>query len=192
MSVPLHKGRWLSLVLVIVTATLSIPDSVGAPKVSRHAVMAQMITRFLTYSKWPAGARAQARKEVTVTVFTNDKAVVQQFKGQLHDKVIRGIKWKVSQVRTEKAAMDYAIVFFELGVPEPSDAWYGKVADRGILTFGEMDEKGARNAALNFEVVERGGKPSVKFDVDLGVAAKAGVKFAPQLGRVARKVIRAK
>jgi hypothetical protein len=198
MSGPLDKsGFWqTSLVLTFAMVVLLRPVSADTAKPSHHAVMAAMIAKFPPVVKWPAGSLDRAGKELTLAVFTEDKAVFQLFKDKLHNQERDGIKWKVTQVRTAKAAMEYLIVFFEKRVTEPSDAWYAKVKDRGILTFGEKNDEGARNTVLTFVIVPEKIKQKivlkVKFDVDLGVAAKAGVKLAPRMGRVARKVIQAK
>lgn len=204
MSGPLDQsGFWrTSLVLTLAMVVLLLPVSADAAKSPHHAVMAELITKFPPYVTWPAGSRDRAGKELTLAVFTEDKAVFQLFRDELHNhnhnQERDGIKWKVTQVRTAKAAMEYLIVFFDGRVAEPSDAWYAKVKDRGILTFGEKNDEGTRNTVLNFVIVPEKRKQKeeivlkVKFDIDLGVAAKAGVDLAPQMGRVARKVIRAK
>ena len=173
------------MVVTALAVSLIQPVSAAGAQLKHHGLMAAMISKFPPFAKWPAGTRLRAKKQLSIAVFTKDKSIVEQFAGTLHRKTLGGIKWTVKQVITAEEATKYPIVFFGKDVPEPTDEWYEKLKGEGVLTFGEKAENAARKAVMNFVI---SGK-KVRFDIHLGVAAKAGVRIAPQLGRVARKVV---
>lgn len=158
-------------------------QAVGA-SVKPREMMALLVTKFPKYATWPK--RRSSSEPMVLCLVTQDRKLRSTIVGLLDGKTHTGRKWKVMTHSNLDDAKDCALVFIGKDLPEPDTAWYERMSDAGVLTFGEKEPRKDRTSIINFILVGK----KMRFDLNLASAEKAGIKINSRLADVANKVIK--
>jgi len=89
--------------------------------------------------------------------------------------------WRVVSVNSLDDAARYQFVFFGKDVNKPGSDWYEERHSQGVLTFGQNGKAGC---IFNFLLVDG----RLRFDLDMTLAKRAGMRVDSRLLKLARRV----
>lgn len=147
----------------------------AADAAGEHAVRAALLFNFMKFTEWPAGALDRIRLHLCVA--TGDAELLAAIE-KLNARPLQGRAVLVSRYRPQA---ECNAVFFDgrqprIGLAEPSTA---------ILTVGDFRGFAAQGGMIEIALHE--GAP--RFDINLAEARRAGLRFYPQMLKLARRVV---
>jgi len=159
---------------MLVTWALAFAPACAQETASEHAVRAAMLFNFTKFTEWPDGARGARLK---VCVATDDSQLMAAMEA-LGGREVRGKP--VVAVRYAQQA-DCDVIYAD---SRPGWRATGERRPRHALTVGGYAGFVADGGMIEVALQEGG----ARFDVNLAEAKKAGLRFYPQLLRLARRV----
>lgn len=170
----IRTRRWL---LVLLAAALPASPSVAADTASEQALRAALLFNFLKFTDWPA---AEPNAKLQVCIVAGDPLLLAAMDA-LNERQVHGRTLSATRLKPQAACdVIYAdsrqrwsgIAERQTGQPVLTVGGY-----KGFIADGGMIEVALDN---NF---------SVSFDINLLEAKRAGLRFYPQLLRLARRVV---
>jgi hypothetical protein len=140
-------------------------------------VRAALVFNFIKFTEWPApsGDSGQLR----ICVASDDPAQIAAFEA-LDERQIRGIPLAVVRFRRQS---DCSVIYVD------ASGHGGEIADRQTtahaLTIGAFAGFVAEGGMIEISLQEG----NVRFDINLPAAKRAGLRFYPQLLRLARHIV---
>ena len=172
--------RRLTIGLIVSLAAVSEADPT-AP--SEYAVKAAFLLKFADYVDWPADQRRGASPFVVAVLGTDPFG--EQLDEMLARKELRGRKLIARRFsRIEDAAEEANILFISSSERTDLPRILRVLDGRPILTVGDMDHFASRGGIVGFRLQGN----TVRFDINLQEAEKAGLKLSSQLLKLARIV----
>jgi hypothetical protein len=151
---------------------------------SEYAVKAAFIVKFASYVEWPDDAGAQRRPFVIAVLGTDPFGRI--LDDMLTGKDVRGRKILLRRFSTlDQGTLDGADILFVSSSERPDLPRILRTLDkRPILTVGDMDQFAARGGIVGFRLQGN----TIRFDINLEQAERAGLKMSSQLLKLARIV----
>ena len=174
-------------VLLIAMAALVPPGSqaqvTSEAQTNERSVMAAYIYRFITYVEWPASAFPNAETPIVIGVVNADDIAAEL------EQIVQGrtAQNRRLQVRRIGAAESWAgtHVLFVAGDVAPKLLQTAKaLTDRSVLTITGVDRGMDHGSVINFIHVDG----RVRFEVNVAVAEKSGLRLSSRLLTVATRV----
>ncbi len=171
-----------AIVLVVVTiGGTSDVQSQAAP--SEYAVKAAYLVKFADYVDWPAATSSGDGAMVIAVLGTDPFGTV--LDEILASKQARGRKVVARRFsRIEDAAQQASILFISSSERDDLTRILRSLDGRPVLTVGDMDHFASQGGIVGFRVQGK----TVRFDINVEEAEKAGLKLSSQLLKLARIV----
>ena len=171
-----------AVAMVAIAITLAAPyDAVAAPP-TEYEVKAAFLVKFADYVDWPAD-RAQAEGPMVIAILGTDP-FGPVLDDMLAKKEVRGRKVVARRIRSIDAMDEVSILFISSSENPELPRILRTLDGRPVLTVGDMDRFASRGGIVGFRVQGN----TVRFDINLGEAEKAGLKLSSQLLKLARIV----
>jgi len=150
---------------------------------NQYQLHAALILKFSTYvTEWPK--ELAPGKEISLCVVTRSRSTLRDFASEIDGESSGGRTWRVVQARSLTEAIGHRFVYIDAERPAPDDLWYQKARIQGVLTVGEKVGSKDCRCAIEFE--------ARKFDIDLEMVERAGIRLHSDLFEIARSVRRVK
>jgi hypothetical protein len=149
----------------------------AAEAVSEEAARAALLFNFIKFTEWPAVA--QGNQTLRVCVATTDPAQFAALEG-LGERQVRGKRLAVMRFASQD---DCSIIYVDSSQrwSEMSD----KRTSQHALTIGGYAGFAAEGGMIEIALHESG----ARFDINLAVAKRAGLRIYPQLLQLARRIL---
>ena len=180
MGGPGSRGwRWLLAFWLLAACTLQA----GQPK--EYEVKAAFLFNFAKFVDWPAKAFTQDSAPVVFGILGEDP-----FGKSLPAIVEREtVKGRKIEIRHYQAGDDFSgchILFVSRSEGQRAKEILEQATLRATLTVGDAEDFSAQGGMINFVLVDQ----TVRFDINLEAAARAGLKISSKLLAVAHNVRR--
>ena len=186
----MHRGGRLALLVVSVLAAGWIawagvvPRPSGAEtRVAReHAVKLAYLFNLIRFTRWPEGA-VPPDGPFTLGVLGDDPfgpLLAELERRRLHDRPVR-----VVRIRAPEQARECQAVFVAASESPRLGAILHLLEGLPVLTFGDLTDFAARGGGVGF--VRQGDR--VRFEVNLEVIRKAGLRMSSEVLRLAARVL---
>lgn len=151
---------------------------------SEYAVKAAFLYNFARFVEWPASAFSGPRDPMTLCVLGEDP-----FGGELDQTVqgksVLGRPIVVRRFARPAGLEECRILFVSSSERSRFDQVLAAVGDRAVLTVGEEEAFGRSGGMISFVVRQN----RVRFQIDRGAAARAGLSIGSQLLELAEVVV---
>jgi hypothetical protein len=167
--------------LVTIGGAYDIQSQTTAP--TEYAVKAAFLLKFADYVAWPAD-RAPSGRPMVIAVLGTDP-FGNLLDEMLASKEVRGRKVVARRFTSIEDAVQQASILFVSSSERPELTRILRTLDgRPVLTVGDMDRFALRGGIVGFRMQGN----TVRFDVNVEEAEKAGLKMSSQLLKLARIV----
>lgn len=146
------------------------------------AVRLGFLLNFARYVEWPAAA-LKPGAPLRFCLAPGDADMASQF-GELANQSVHGRPIQVRQIARPADAGGCHLLFLPAEMPGTLSAWLGAAQQTGALTVGDLPDLVEAGGIIG--LVPVGGR--YRFDVNLGVARQADLRFSSQLLKLARTV----
>jgi hypothetical protein len=156
-----------------------VAQEAGAPL--EYQVKAAFLLNFTRFVEWPPDSFASADSPVTICIQGKDRF------GRTLDQIVEGETAgprRVAVERVRRPAADCQVLFISDDDRNISAALSGSA--RGVLTVGEGEEFVRQGGIIAFVIENR----RVRFEINQGAAAKAGIKISSRLLGIAKTVLK--
>ncbi len=150
-----------------------------APSSGEYRIKAEYLANFAKFVEWPDGAFASEDRPFVIGV-VGTYLFGTSLSEAVSGKTVRGRKIKIRILTAKDNLRDCQILF--IGVSDPKRL--ASLQWANVLTVGETDGFLQAGGAINFLVEQE----RVRFEVNLGGAARARLKMSSQLLGMARTV----
>ena len=159
------------------------PLSRGADVVNakEHEVKAAFLYNFLKFVEWPA-ARFQETNAPLVIGVVGTSPITAALEATVRNRTINGRPLVVKAVKTPEEARAVLSLFVPGSEDERLEAWLTSLNGSSVLTVGESAAFAKQGGIINF--VLDGDK--LRFEINMDVARRAGLKISAQLQKLAR------
>lgn len=144
---------------------------------AEYEAKAGFLANFAKFVEWPA--QAQTNK-FRIGILDDDKAFP-VIAAALAGKSVGGREIEVVRVKRGHDPKSFNIVFVTRSQAKRTQSVFEKVGTAPVLTVGETSGFAAEGGCFNFTLT--GG--NIRFEVNTGVAAKAGLKISSRLASMA-------
>jgi len=173
----------LAVVLVASLLTVSGASDAQSQAPTEYAVKAAFLLKFADYVEWPADHSRNGRPLVIAVLGTDPFGTL--LDEMLARKEVHGRKVVARRFSTiEDAAKEASILFISSSERPDLSRIFRTLDGRSVLTVGDMDHFASRGGIVGFRVQGN----TVRFDINLQEAEKAGLKMSSQLLKLARIV----
>lgn len=179
----LGEVRMRTAAAVVLVCVCAVGVGLAAERPDADQVRAALVLNFTRYTEWPLPAEGGAGGDVLRIGILADEDQAASLVA-LDGKVSGERLLEVVRCRDAAAAADVDAVFVAGGDRETWLAVRAAVADRPILTIGEMN--GFLDAGGLINLVNQDGR--YRFEVNLADARDAGLKISSRLLKLARTV----
>lgn len=173
------------LAVALVASLVTVSGAVDAQSQSptEYAVKAAFLLKFADYVDWPADQARSGRPLVIAILGTDPFGRV--LDEMLARKEVHGRKLVVRRFSGVEDAVKEASILFISSSERPALTRILRTLDRRpVLTVGDMDRFASRGGIVGFRMQGN----TVRFDINLQEAEKAGLKMSSQLLKLARIV----
>ncbi|MSU56959.1 MAG: YfiR family protein [Pedosphaera sp.] len=158
-----------------------LPHAPGAEDTSlEYKVKAGFLYNFAKFVEWPSNSLPASNSPIVIGVFADDPAAP-VLKQALDGKMVNGRSLIVKSLSETAALSTCHIFFLSRARQDRLKDVLGQVNAAPILTVGEMDQFAQRGGVINFVRAD----DSFRFEVNLEVAEKAGLKISAKLANMA-------
>ena len=147
-----------------------------------YQVKAGWLINFAKFVEWPANAQTNSAK-FRIGIVDDDKAFP-VIAGAMAGKTIGTREIEVVRVKSKVDPKSFNIVFVTRSQAKRTEAVLKAVGTAPVLTVGEMNGFAADGGCINFVL---SGK-NIRFEVNMGVAEKAGLEISSKIASMASLV----
>ena len=175
-------------ILTAFLAVLVAPTHRGAARAEPRAAPANELKAAFLYNfgkfvVWPG---ASPRMEgIFVIGVLGDALMAEVLDRTIRDKQVQERRIAVRRLRSAKEAQDCQIVFIGAAEREHLGDILGSLDRRSVLTVSDMDEFVDKGGMISLLLDQN----KLRFEINLGVVDRAGLKMSSQLLKLARRVI---
>lgn len=174
--------------LLLALLTLGSPVTSHAQVTSEaqtneRSVMAAYIYRFITYVEWPASAFTSPEAPIVIGVANADD-IAAELDQIVQGRTAQGRRLQVRRIAPGDAATGVNVLFIG-GESAPKVLQAAKtLPERSVLTITSVERGIDHGSVINFVHVDG----RVRFEVNVGVAEKSGLRLSSRLLTVATRV----
>lgn len=176
----MNSTRRLVAALALVVALASSTTAHSAP-IGEYPVKAAFLFNFAKFVTWPDEAFAAEDASLEICVVGRDP-FGPALEETIGERTVRGRDVRVRRPESIDEADGCHVVFIAAG--ERSASLALRLGDRPALTVGESEGFAADGGMINFKIEES----RVRFEINPGRAARAGLKVSAQLLNLATVV----
>lgn len=170
----INASRRLALLLALMAP---VGAAAAAEPASEQAVRAALVFNFIKFTEWQPATNGDS--PLRICAATGDPVQVAAFEA-LAERQVRGLPLVISRFRQQ---INCDVIYVD-----SSQRW-SEVPDRRILgralTIGGYPGFAAEGGMIEVSMQEG----QVRFDINLAEARRAGLRFYPQLLRLARRIL---
>ncbi|MDD2879491.1 MAG: YfiR family protein [Rhodoferax sp.] len=166
--------------LLIVSGLLLCATGVWAQDVA--SVRLGFLLNFCRYTEWPQVALSPGRP-LRLCLALGDEAMLAQL-GELARQPVQGRPIQVSVVYRPADVSACDALYLPTDAPGALPAWLGAAQRSGVLTVSDLPDFADSGGMVGLAAV--GGR--YRFDINLGAARQADLRFSSQLLKLARTV----
>lgn len=147
-----------------------------------YQVKAGLLINFAKFVEWPANAQTNSSK-FRIGIVDDDKAfpvIAEEMAG----KTIGSREIEVVRVKSTVDPKSFNIVFVTRSQAKRTEAVLKAVGTAPVLTVGEREGFAADGGCINFVLIGK----KIRFEVNTGVAEKAGLKISSKIASMATLV----
>jgi hypothetical protein len=179
-------ARWCAVALGMLAWSLLRSTTALAANIdsaSEHDLKAAFVYNFAKFTTWPEGALASPSAPLVIGVL-GDGQVAASLRSLTRNRLANGHPIEVRAIDPEAVPTDIRVLY----ISGTQDATLGKLAQSfltpGLLTVGESDLFVQSGGMIRL-LVDSG---RLQFEIDAGLASKAGLTLSSQLLMLARQV----
>jgi hypothetical protein len=170
-----RSHRWLLLMLA--STALAGTPVFAAEIASEAALRAALLFNFIKFTEWPAALASNQHLQVCIS--SNDPELVSAMES-INARQVRGKA--VLTVRYQQQT-DCDVIYFD--TPQRWNSLQGKHRTPHPLTVGGYTGFVDNGGMIEIDLKEGG----TRFDINQGEAKRAGLRFYPQLLKLARRIV---
>ncbi|MGZ0017976.1 YfiR family protein [Nitrosomonas sp. wSCUT-2] len=173
--------RWASRLLLTVWLGFGLPvvhETARADNALEYQVKAAFIYNFIAFTQWPSDADS----EVNLCLYGEDYFGHEIDK--LQNKAVGTRSLKVSRISNPEQLAQCQAIFFAKSVNNDLAELMRDLSDKPILTLADSPNATSKGIAINMNLVNE----KVVFEINLGIARKAGLDISSKLLQLAAKV----
>jgi len=189
LQVRLKDGiRAAAIAVAMLLAVSSLPSASHAQSatdapVSERSVMATYIYRFITYAEWPASVFPNADAPIVIGVVNADD-IAAELEQVVRGRTAQNRRLQVRRIGPSEAVTDAHVLFVGRDVAPKYFQAAKSLAERPVLTITDSERGADQGSMINF--VQADGR--VRFEVNVAVAEKSGIRLSSKLLTVAMRV----
>ena len=182
------KARNTCTTLLLAFAMLGFPalshsQLTSDAQTNERSVMAAYIYRFITYVEWPASVFASPDDPIVIGV-VNAGDIAVELEQIVQGRTAQGRRLQVRRMALSEAPTGVHVLFIG-GEVAPKVLQAAKtLAERSVLTITGVERGIDHGSVINFVQVDG----RVRFEVNVGVAEKSGLRLSSRLLTVATRV----
>ncbi len=154
----------------------------GSREPSReYRIKAAFIYNFAKFTRWPAGSFSDSEAPLDICIYGEDP-----FGGALDTvagNIIRGRKVAVRRIAAIEASDGCHLLFISDSEAERLTGILAALNDRPVLTVADMPDFARAGGIINLQTSE---EDKVRFEINTGIAKRAGLKFSSKLLNLAK------
>jgi hypothetical protein len=165
---------------------MGLPHTVRADDASiakEHEVKAAFIYNFLKFVEWPASRFGETNAPLVIGV-VGKSPIAAALESAVQNRKLNGRHLIVKTVETYEDARTAHLLFVPASEDNRLAELLPALADSGVLTVGESAAFAKQGGIINF--VLQDGK--LRFEINVGVVERAGLKISAQLQKLAKTV----
>jgi len=156
----------------------------GSPSTAEYQIKAAYLLRFLGFIEWPAAAFERADAALQIGVL-GAPVLVDELALLVVGRNAQGRPVQVRRLRAGEPLSELQVLFVGRGEAGRLPALQAAARERAVLIVSEVEEAPPRGSGINFIVVD----DKVRFDIDVAIIERAGLRISARLLTVARKVM---
>ena len=173
----------LVLALVPLSPAPSHAQVTSEAQTNERSVMAAYIYRFITYVEWPASAFPSAEAPIVIGVVNADD-IAAELEQIVQGRTAQNRRLQVRRIAPGEAGTGVNVLFIG-GEAAPKFLQTAKtLTERSVLTITGIDRGIEQGSVINFIQVDG----RVRFEVNVAVAEKSGLRLSSRLLTVATRV----
>ena len=174
-------GLCLAFGLVVVTSAHCAADQLHAAPEAE--IKAAFLYHFGQFVDWPAETLARANR-IRLCVLA-DESFAATARSALHGKTLHDRPVVVERIGPEDPLDDCHILFIGDAGADHADGILKRIADRPILTVGDLPQLAAAGTVIGFTMEQA----KIRFLINAAAAQRAGIRVSSQLMKLAVSVL---
>ncbi|WP_292916113.1 YfiR family protein [Nitrosomonas sp.] len=173
--------RWIGRFMLTLWLSFGLPlahETARADNTLEYQVKAAFIYNFIAFTQWPDNSDA------TINLCLYGEDYFGQEIDKLQSRTVGTRPIKVSRISNPQQLVQCQAVFFSKSVNDNLAELIPELADKPILTLADSSNAASRGVAINMSLINE----KVIFEINLGVARKAGLDISSKLLQLAIKV----
>jgi len=176
------------MAVVLFLAVCWLPSSSHAQSTaealtSERSVMAEYIYRFITYAEWPAAVFPTAEVPIVIGVVNADD-IAAELEQVVRGRLAHNRRLQVRRMAPGDPLTEVHVLFIGREVAPRFFQTAKLISDRPVLTITDLERGVDQISIINFIQVDG----RVRFEVNVAVAEKSGVRLSSRLLTVAMRV----
>jgi hypothetical protein len=171
--------------LCVVPSNAGAADGAAAAPAREYEIKAAFLYNFTKFVDWPAQSFANADTPIVIGVL-GDSPCVQALERLVKDRKVNGRPIVVRRIASAAEAKVTQMLFVGSAQEEQFAGMEPAIASLPVLTVGESPGFATLGGAIDF--VPQG--DNIRFEINIGVAERAGLKISAQLQKLATAVRR--
>jgi YfiR/HmsC-like len=178
---PASAAAWVLAVVLLLSFTAHAGMPAGYPE---YQVKAAWMLNFTRFVDWPANAFATRDAPCIVGILGKDPPFGSELAAAFASKTIRGRRFELQHVQRESDTARCHMLFIPASERRTWRELQSRLGKMPVLTIGEAEGFLDLGSIINF-VIQDG---AIAFEIDLGNAQKAGLKFDANVLKIAARV----
>lgn len=172
--------RWLfaEICVAVLLASAAHAQSHGSSR--EYDIKAAFLYHFAQFVEWPD--EIDGSDPLTLCLYGHDP--FGESIDRLHGREARGRQIQVRRIADEEEAAECSVLYVSPNAEGPAPEWLDRLASRHVLTVGDGEAFTELGGAIRFYKLRN----KIRFEVNLDVARRAGLKISSQMLKLASVV----
>jgi hypothetical protein len=175
----------LALILCLLLVQSIIPRIAAGQKdsVGEYELKAAMLYKLTLFVEWPASAYPDSQAPILLCVLGRDP-FVSSLTSTAPPKTAKGRSVLIRRLQNDNEIRSCHVLYISDSERKTTAQIFSTLNGSSVLTVGEMTQFAARGGMIQFSLEDQ----QVRFEINLGVASRAGLKISSKLLALAQIV----